>query len=342
MSRKEKRQNSHFEIIKPVANDHWPRGITFDKGFKLIGTPLSFSGARNPGLLFVSDVDDPMPARGGRVICTPETAAAIDAKGRELDVLTMPFNRSIRLGRMDIRLLPSGATVGSAHLEVSYKDRKILYSTRMRTSSSQISAMSKMTPKCDLLLINSPCAESAPPSPKATAKHLAAWVSQISKLPEEIPVIACGTMGAAITAALALKNLNITIHAYRPVYELLRRLSKTDISLPALLRLNKKRPKTGLILHLSKRWPASSFFNDHTNNVAYAGPGRTIPSWATNGFRMGETEDRRGLLRFIKNTGALRVALGPNCHRDMALSIGKKELEVHYIEQPLQIPLPLF
>ena len=118
--------NGGGELMQPRAIDRWPRGIACDGGFKLLGTPLGFKGSNHPGLLFYSSIDETVPLQGQRILATPFAAAAIGASARGLDALVLDYERKVRLGRMDIRLLSSGLGPGSALLEIGFQERRIL------------------------------------------------------------------------------------------------------------------------------------------------------------------------------------------------------------------------
>ena len=127
------------------------------------------------------------------------------------------------------------------------------------------------------------------------------------------------------------------------IFNMVRGLQHPEISQKSVVRLNQSLPwkgKKGMIVHMESSWAGSRFVSRTVDAVAYAGPGRAVPVFAQRGFRLGEGEDRQGLVRFALATGATEVALGPASDRTTALAMKKAGLLVHYLETPVQLPLP--
>lgn len=320
-----------------MSREPLPAGVTYDRGFRLPGTPLGFQGTVNPGLLFFANIDQRPPRTEQRILSTPTAAAAVGAIGRGLDTMGLAYERKVRLGKMDIRLLPSGFGPGGALLEVAYKDRVIVFCDGIRLARP-LHSTPAIVPTCDLLLIDTACAEPRPPSPRTVAKELAAWAKR--GLEGGVPVVTCGSPSAAVDAAWALKDLEAPVTAARPIYEMLSRLETVGYDFPRLRRLNQEWPGEGLVLHWSHLWTYSRFFKE-ADAVAFAGQGRTAPRWATASFRAGEREDRSGLSSFARQTGAGTVVLGPRCDEATASLLRRSGLNVSHLESPKQMRLPL-
>jgi hypothetical protein len=326
------------ELAGLAAGDHWPRGVSRAGGFHLPGTPLRFPGCDRPGLLFLGDVDQPAPRRGRRVLATPFTAAAIGARERGFDALHLGFGRRIRLGRMDIRLLPAGRGPGSALLEVGLHDRRIVYCGGVRLGRPFLGPGAEAAP-CDLLLLDARVADPRPPSARRAGRQLADWAASV--LPGGRPVIACGNLTAALEAARSLLDAGLPVRAFRPLYEMLCRLAVHDFPTPGLHRLEEELPDGEVVLHAAGAWPSTRLAGSTGAAVAHAGPGRACPEWAALTFRLGEGEDRPGLVSFVRQTGATEVALGPGCDDETAAAILRTGVRVHRPPRPTQIPLPL-
>jgi hypothetical protein len=338
MSREDRPGRSATGLIEPLANDRWPRGVTCRGGFKLLGTPLGFAGAANPGLYFVGNTNDPTPTTGQRILCTPFTAAALGAEQRGLDALTLEFDRKIRLGRMDIRLLPAGLGPGTAQLEIGFSDRKISYCGGVRLGTPLHSPAAEI-PECDLLLLDTAPAEPRPPSPRRTADRLARWVAeQLDR--GDAPAVVCGSSTAALEAAWALGRAGLRFRACRPLFEMLRRIGPLGYAHPNLHRLEQRWPTATAVLHLTRLWPPPAIPARPRDAVAYVGPGRALPRFAGVGFRLGEGEDRPGLVSYVESTGAKQVALGPRCDDATAALLAKTAVSIFRVEKPTQIPLP--
>lgn len=329
---------SGSRLAGPATADHWPRGISRAGGFRLPGTPLGFPGCTRAGLLFLGDPDQEPPRRGQRVLATPFTAAAIGARERGLDALHLGFGRKIRLGRMDIRLLPAGRGPGSAMLEVGLGDRRIVYCGGVRLGKPFLGPAAEIAP-CDLLLLDAKAADARPPSPRRTGKQLAEWAA--AALPGSRPVIACGNLTAALETARALVDAGVPVRAFRPLYEMFCRLEEHEFEAAGLHRLEEELPEGEAILHAADVWPGSRLAREPRLAVAHAGPGRACPGWAARTFRLGEGEDRPGLVELVRGTGAAEVALGPGCDDDTAAALAVTGARVYRPQRPTQIPLPI-
>lgn len=322
------------------ASDRWPAGISCNGGFGILGTPLGFGEAREAGLLFLPHADARIPRRGSRVLATPICAAAIGTGPRGLDALTFGYDRPIRLGRMDLRLVPAGLGPGSAMLEVSFKERRILYCGGLRTARP-LASPSVENLSADLLLVDAPAAEPKPPSPQRTADRLFAWIAS-SLCRTELAVIACGSMAAAQDAMWVLREGGFDVRAHRPLFEASRRLATQGLVMPPLHRLEQSRPESGVVLYMADAWKSSPQAQTVSmNSVAFVGPGRQTPPWSGASFRLGETEDRAGLLSFIQSTGAKQVALGPAADSGLCDVLSREGLEVFRVSSPKQMALPL-
>jgi hypothetical protein len=122
---------------------------------------------------------------------------------------------------------------------------------------------------------------------------------------------------------------------------MLRRLEHLGLPAPRLRRLEQGWPDEGTVLHLAELWPAAVAKRAFRGRVAFAGPGRSQPDWADVAFRLGEGEDRPGLVSYVKQTGAPKVALGPRCDQATAEMLAKTGVSLYRVGRPTQIPLPI-
>jgi putative mRNA 3-end processing factor len=326
-------------LIRPQANDRWPRGIAYEGGFRVLGTPLGFGLARGGTLKYISHVDEPLPGRGERILVTPFAAAAMDAESRGFDSLILDYGRKIRLGRMDIRLFPSGLGLGSSQFEISFKDSRILYCGGVRLAQP-LSAPPADFPRCDLLLLDVKPAEPRPPSPRRVADQIKEWTKKVID-DGCLPVFVCGTLGAAFDLAWTLRMLEVPIRAVRPLFEMFRRVENFGFSIGGLRRLERPWPLGDCVIHLERLWKKLDPAMEKNTRVAFVGPGRQAPEWADTAFRLGEGEDRPGLVSYVKQTGATQVALGANCDEMVARLLSKAGINIYRVQHPTQMPLPL-
>lgn len=323
-----------------MAIDSMPKGVACNGSFQLLGTPLGCMGAKGASLKFLSSVDDSIPRRGSRVLMSPFVAEAIGAVRRGLDALILGYNRTIRLGRMDIRFLPSGFGPGSVQLEVSLKDRKIVMIGALR-NGQPLSAPCLEIPRCDLLLMDIEPAESRPPAPRRVATQMRKWIEGVLD-EKRTPVLCADSRASALEAAWIVRSADMEVRACRPVFEMLKRVAPFGYSMPRLRRFNEKVDAREVLIHLAPLWSRRQVLPKGEYSVAYIGKGRTVPSFAQQGFRLGESEDRRGILSFVKETKAETVALGPRCDQATSELLREAGLEVYRVRKPSQIDLPFF
>lgn len=273
------------------------------------------------------------------MLATPFVSAAIGARERGLDTLNLEFGRRIRLGRMDIRLLPAGRGPGAALLEVVLRGRRIVYCGGVRLARPFRGPRVEI-PSCDVLLLDPPIGDPKPPSAIRTGRRLADWVA--SELSAGSPVIACAGLTAAMEAARSLMDADLGVRAFRPLYEMLCRIEEYDFPLAGLRRLEEDLPAGEAVLHSAAAWPATRLARASGLAVARAGPGRDRPAWASRTFRLGEGEDRPGLVEFVRETGAREVALGTGCDDDeTAAAVWRTGALVYRAPRVSQIDLPL-
>ncbi len=326
------------ELIEPRSNDHWPRGIACDGGFKLLGSPLGFRGSARPGLLFYSDLDDPVPGVGQRMLATPFAAAAIGAAPRGLDVLVLDYERTVRLGRMDIRLLSSGRGPGSAMLEVSFRERRVLYCGAVSASAPLFGLPAAPSP-CDLLLLDAAPAASRRIAPRTAAHRLDAAV-RAALADGCVAAVACTTRAAAIEAAFVVGQIDAPFVAQRPIFEMLRRVERFGFASPRLRRLEQGWPREGIALCYAGL-PVPAARAGAATRFLRIGPELAGAPRGGAAIRLGEGEDRAGIAGFALATGAPSVALGPGCDEQTAALIEKGGAAVYRLHTPTQIPLPL-
>ncbi len=322
----------------PGYLDSWPRGIAYDGGFRLLSTPLGFEQSRGASLRFVAGLDGPLPSRGSRVLISPLVAAAIDAENRGFDALHLGYNRKIRLGRMDIRMLPSGMGPGASQIQIDFENRSIVYTEGIRLSSA-LASDSVEIPNCDVLLIGGAPAEPKPPSPRTVAAKLKTWIGDVANR-GRLPVLCVDSKSAAVDAASVLRDSDVEVRLQRGLFEMFKRIESAGYATARILRLEQSLPETGVVMHHSDLWPTSSFRHARVS-VAYLGRGREKPGFADASFRFGETEDRPGWVAYARKTGAKEVALGPGYGANMQKLLVKAGLKVYRWRPPTQMALKL-
>ncbi len=311
-----------------------PSGVTWEGGFRLLGTPIGFSSSKGAALSFVSHVDEVLPRAGARVLVSPPTSAAIGAQQRRLDALSLGFDRSIRLGRMEIRIFPAGLGPGSAQLLVSYRGRRILFTSGFR-ATKPLAAPDISYPECDLLLLDTEPADPKPPAPTRVASQIWDWARQAEAV-DGVSLIVCGNRAAALDLAWILRDYPEPIRVSRALYDMFGRMKRIGYATVPMRRLEARWPDRGIVIHGSTGWLEKVV----PRRTVYVGPGREVPAWAVEGFRLGESEDRSGILAYVQRIGAREVAIGPRCDAGLEKMLLKGGISPYRVSHPIQIPLP--
>lgn len=325
------------DMFKPATLDRWPTGIAYRNGFRILGTPLGF-GHVVGSLRFLDNLEARTPRKGERLITSHLLSLALGEKRRRNDILGLSYSQTIRLGQMALRIYPAGLGPGASQLEVSIKKRKILYCGGIRMAKPLICAASEV-PRCDLLLLDVPVSEPKPPAPTTVSKALQSWLAQCID-EKQRPFLIFGNRAAAFDGVYSAGEAGVSLRVQRRLFEMVRRVSAELPIGNTVSRLGQKvKIGEGALISIAD-WHKSRFFSESDKRVAYIGPGRALPQFADVAFRMGESEDRPGILAYIKKTGAAQVALGDMTDETLTESLQEMGIEAFRLTHPTQIPLP--
>lgn len=325
---------SSAKLISLRSPDKLPRSIIYDGGFKILGTPLAFKGAKNPGLLFYSDMDMPIPRGTRRIIGTSEAMNTLATRKRKIDAIAVGYERMFKLGRMDLRLLPSGMGPGSSLLQISVRDTTILYCSGVQRAKS-LSGLQADTPKCDIILLDFDIPTSRPPASKTSKSNLQKWI-QSNNQPQRAAAVCCASANALFEAHAALATDAKTIVAHHGAYQLLKNTSQFH----NIRRLGASWPKDGIVLGLYKSFEKMRFATHDDIPKCYCGPTQDSPTDMPV-FRFGEPEHMAGLLDFSRSCNAHTVAISPRGKKQTALAFKKAGFTVYFSPKPTQLKLPL-
>jgi hypothetical protein len=325
-------------IKQPAALDRWPRGVAYNGGFYILGTPIGLGNASKAGLRFVSGLDDPLPKRGRRIVAHRFVSSAIGASQRGLDALSLDFGRVIKLGRMELSLFPAGRGSGSAQFQVAFQENRILYCGGV-CLRRPLFAEAAEVPTCDLLLLDAVTTSTRPPAPRRVAPKLLDWVEGVLSR-GRLAVVGVGSLPVAFDVMWILRSLHAPIRAQRRLYECFRRIEEFVSFSPGLRRLEQRLPDLGVVLCPAASCAGWRLRGHGSAATAYAGQESSIPEWAEVAFRLGEGEDRAGMVSYVKQTKATKVALGANCEPGLAHLLAKAGITTYRVTPPEQIPLP--
>lgn len=223
---------------------------------------------------------------------------------------------------------------------MAFKDRKIVLSTGVRLAQP-LACPPVEIPQCDLLLLDAEAAEPNPPAPRRVAEQIKRWIVGVISRGMN-PVICVGSKTAALDMAHVLRSLSVEVRVHRSLFEMFRRIEEAGFAVLPCRRLGQNWLRGEAVLYTSSQWPQSRFAREDRLEIAYVGPGRQKPDWAQAAFRLGEGEDRSGLVSYVKQIGVQKVALGPRCDEETGNRLRKLGVEVYRVHSPEQIALPLW
>ncbi len=331
--------STKLPIIRPIEAERSPRGISYQKGFQIIGTPLGFGNNRDSKLRFISSIEDPPPRKNERILMHRSLVPAIGCQGKSIDVLAIDYEHKIKLGRIEIELFSSGMGIGAAQLRITHQNRRIVYCGGIRSAKPLFSPPITI-PECELLLLDFANSASAPPAPSRAGKELV----ELSKtLTSKLFAVISTSCSAALEALWNLRAEEFPIYAEKRLYDMFRRLPDLFGQRRKLFRLTTKLPNCGSVMMMKDKWVNTKFAELFTpSNIIFVGEESSAPNQVKTVLRLGEVEDVLGTISYIKQTGTKQVVLGRNCTESLAERLLKTGIEVHRISHPVQIPLPFF
>ena len=314
-----------------------PRCIVYDGGFKIIGTPLAFKGCRNPGLLFVSDLDMKIPAGTKRVIGSDIAVGRLKHRKRPLDAIAVSCDRMFKLGRMDLRLLPSGLSPGACLMEIAYNSRKILYCSGLRTKIPLSGVPATPTP-CDILLLDFDISVEKFAAPRTVKPKLQKW--QFDRSGGVASALLSDSVSGICDAVDAFANDTIALFAQRTTYKLLRSIAVAENKKLPVKCLGAQWPATGVVFSSSSAFLRSSHSKNTAIPVCYCGRKNPLTQDVPL-FPFGESDHIENLIQFAKKCGAHTVAISPSGGEDASHLFKKAGFNVVFSRIPHQLKLPL-
>ena len=324
-------------VISLRSADKMPRSIIFEGGFRILGTPLAFKGCRNPGLLFVSEIDMKIPAGTKRIIGTEVAVGGPGRRLKRLDAIGVSYDRLFKLGKMDLRLQPSGMGPGASMLEIKYNNKKIVYCSGLRTAVP-LSGYSVSSNKCDILLFDFEITSQKNPAPRTLKSQLLAWHNVHSE--NMTAVYACDSATAAFDVVDSFADAAQMLYAQSTVYNLLRSAAISTHKKLTVKKLGKNWPASGAVLTNSRAFPLPRFPEASIASACFCGNENLAPRGLPV-FPMGMPEHLAGLIQFARKCGAHTVAISPAGGESAAAAFKKAGFDVVYSRVPHQLKLPL-
>ena len=333
----DKKLDQHLIFLRSA--DKRPRSIVYDKGFKLPGTPLAFNGSQNPGLLFFSDLNMKVKAGTRRIIGSDIAVATLGNRLQRIDAIAVSYERLFKLGKMDLRLLPSGMGPGAAMLEITFKEKKILYTSGIRTTAPLLGPAAHRG-QWDIMVLDFVPALSRPPAPRTMKPRLLDAIKALADTARVAPAVTYDSATTLFDVVGALSDSEYPLWAHRQSYALLREVAICAGKKLAVKRLNRRWPVDGVVIVPNDAFFKSEFATNSQISTCHCERETEMPPRGEH-FRFGEPEHVSGLIQFARSSGVQTVFLSPGAGENSAIAFQKAGFSVYFSRTPRQLKLPL-
>ncbi len=321
--------------------------VEWDGGLRLRGTPLWLDARRPVTLSFLSSALTFRHQQ--RLVTSPETACLLSERLGTSDALASPLRRTFSVGDLVLELLPAGHVVGSAMLLVRHRGLNLLYCGGLRARPGWVGEPAPVR-QADVLVLDCPYDGAAYrfPGRRATGKTLVEWVRSVFDDGAR-PVLAAAELGMAQEVSALFAAEGIPLRAHRTVAAWNRRVRACGVPLAPTPEL--RHPlRDGEVALVPPRAISSASLAKLTPNsrVALVSGRAAISGEVTRvgaeiGFVLSCHADGRALRRFVRDTGAKQVYLGPRHNAPFATSLRRLGVKVIHFEGPAeQTQLELF
>ena len=187
-----------------------------DDGIHLEGSILWLDAHKTGDLSFLSTPATQKKFTGPQFIATEETVKILQINRKNPKALICQYNHPFALGKLEIELLPSGSSLGSALLYIKANNKEILYAPTLQTQKINIVRKIQLR-KADTLILEAfhPNPSKTLPSRKKEKERLLDNLKlELSK--GHCPHVYCNPTITAqeITELLCGQNIPVTVHPY--------------------------------------------------------------------------------------------------------------------------------
>lgn len=297
--------------------DDDPGVVEWDGGLRLTDSPLWLDARRPVPLCFVSSAKTFRHHQ--RIITSSGTIEILGDRLGSSEPLSTPMSRPFSVGELVLELYPAGHVIGSSQLLVRRGELTLLYTGGLRLSQSSLTEPCRVRP-VDVLVLDCPY-DSTPytfPGAKKVRRELVEWVEHVLSA-GDTPVLLASAMGMAqeLCRILSPDGEGPPLRAHRQLAPWNRRVRGCGVSLAPTPELRKV-VHDGEVVLVPRRFARTSSFDRKVPSPRFAlVSGRAIVAeeveraGAEIGFAASCHADSRELRRFIKQTGARYVYLGP-------------------------------
>ncbi len=311
--------------------------ITFEKGIKLKGIPFWLDSPVRRDMAFVSHPHSDHAASHNIAILSRESSKLFSLRYRSFKMLTLPWRKPVKIGKLRVTLLPSGHMLGSAQILIEHHFR-VLYSGDFKIRKN-LTARRIEFAETDVLIMDATYGHPSfvfPPEDKIFGQVLdfirECWADRI------IPVLFAYSLGKAqeLMARLGRESIEVRVHP--------RIKEAADIYSSLGINFGKYKVFTGeekgefVVIY-----PPSSRKNRIFQNI----PVRTalVSGWALRskgsfdvGFPLSDHADYQELIRYVEEIDPVEVYLIRGSDH-LKMDLEKRGYTVHKLPLPKQLKL---
>lgn len=320
--------------------------ITWRDGLHLTGTSIWCDAKRARDICFVSVASAIRRARHGQLVGSPETLKMLERPGQEASSqLAVPYGQPFTVGRNRIELFRSGHALGAASLLVNIEGKKVVYAGAINPHGSALGGELDYR-AADVLVVSARYGQKhfSFPDAQLVAGQLRERCQQVCQT-GGVAVLLLADTGKALDVAELLAGAGLPLQAHHSINKVSSSLRSKGITLPALKSWSRK-SKTGRVLLWPLRARAKLSLDELPRGSSMllvsglAGDATHVKaSDACEGFVLSNQADHRGLLAYIKSSGASEVYLIHSGDRGAALAGDLPGVRVTAIGPPEQLSL---
>lgn len=291
-----------------------PLEVEYLQGIHVVDSVLWFDAPRPSDLCFISHAHFDQPVAHRKILSTEATAALLRphlAKGK---ILVTPYRRRLSLGDLDLWLHPSGHMLGAAQILVQRGATRIVY-TGDFTLEPPRTAEPALVLDADVLVMETTYGlphQVFPPRAEVE-EALLDWTRRTLAAGGQ-PVFLTPPLGKAQELARLLADNGLKVRAHKTAFEHGRIYRKAGVRLP-FVRLFRKTLADGEVLlfppHLSDTETLKKLPGLRTAVATGAAiePNARARWNVDAAFPLSGHADHRGLLRYVRESGARRIFL---------------------------------
>lgn len=298
--------------LKEAAAD--PGVVEDDGGLRLSGTPLWLDARRPVPLSFLSSA---LAFRHHqRLVTSVDTVTLLSDRLGATDALASPLGRRFSVGELVLELVPAGFMVGAASLLVEHRGCRVLYCGGLRPEPGWLGEAGQVR-AVDVLVLDSQGAAGPKrlPVQRRTARELLRWTGEV--LAEgDSPVLVAEALGMAQELCHLLASEGLKVRAHRAVAKWNRRVRDCGVPLARAPELRRPLGPREVAVIPPEALEALPRLAPRGRVALVSADAAELSSRQTLGAEVGFAlschADDEALRRFVVDSGARQVYLGPH------------------------------